>query len=183
MSQGIILSTQHEEFVNEYFFGDNKGVAAQCYANVYNGGVMKPSFYSNASKLLVREDVSKYIAVLQEEQSKLAKLRKVHNTEVLTSIIDEMSTATPTDHNGNPISAHLCRQTAIAAVREQNKMLGLNEEKADLTVNGGMNFTFNLIPPSDADEVDVEAEMKDIRFEKGDFDAEDIEFEESNEQF
>jgi len=183
MGQEIALSIQHEEFISEYLFGENRGNAAQSYANVYNDGFMTATCYSAASKLLVRQDVKKYLSIIQEEQKQLAEYRRIHNSETLSRIIEEMSTAQPTDHNGNPISAHLCRQTAITAVREQNKMLGLNEEKADLTVNGGMNFTFNLIPPTSEDELDVESEIESIRVEKGDIDAEDVEFEESNEEF
>ena len=178
MGKEISLSIRHEEFISEYLFGENRGNAAQSYANVYTDGFITPSCYASASKLLLRSDVKQYMSVVQEEQKQLAEYRRIHNTETLSRIIEEMSTAKPTDHNGNPISAHLVRQTAITAIREQNKMLGLNEEKADLTVNGGVNFTFNLIPPTDADEVDVDAEMKGIRIEKGDFDAEDVDFEE-----
>ena len=78
MSKEIALSIQHEEFVNEYFFGKNKGNAAQCYANVYNGGEMKPSFYSTSSKLLVRPDVTEYVELVKDEQTQIAKLRKIH---------------------------------------------------------------------------------------------------------
>ena len=183
MSQEIIISNQHEEVVNEYLFGSSKGNAAQSYANVYHNGVMTPSCYSAASKLLVREDVKAYLKVVQSEQKQIAELRKIHNTETLTRIINEMSTAEPLDHAGNPISTHLCRQTAITAVREQNKMLGLNEEKSDLTVNGGMNFTFNLIPPTDEDQDEIDAEIAGIRLRQGD--VEDVEHEDltSDEDF
>ena len=176
MGKDIVLSVQHEEFAVEYMFGDNRGNGAQSYANVYNNGVVTASCYSAASKLLIRQDVKGYLLVVQDQQKQIAEYRKIHNTETLSRIIEEMSSATPTDHNGNEISAHLVRQTAITAIREQNKMLGLNEEKADLTVNGGMNFTFNLIPPTDEDQDEIDAEIAGIRKRQGDVEAEDVEF-------
>jgi len=176
MGNIVLSNTQHEEFVLEYLFGDAKGNAAQSYANVYYNGSMAPSCYSSASKLLTRPEIQGYIESKMEEQKKIAEYRKIHNNQILSDIIGEMSTAQPVDHNGNPISAHLCRQTAIKAIVEQNKMLGLNEEKTNINVDGGMNFTFNLVAPEDNDDFN-EVDLSDIRSENGDT-TEDIDFEE-----
>jgi len=183
MSKEIMLSIQHEEFISEYIFGENRGNAAKSYASVYTEGSVTPACYSGASKLLARKDVRDYLAVIQEEQRQISEYRMIHNTETLSRIIEEMSTYSPMDHNGNPLSPHLVRQTAITAIREQNKMLGLNEEKADLTVNGGMNFTFNLIPPTDEDQDEIDAEIAGIRKRQGDVEAEDVDFDEVKEEF
>lgn len=184
MGKLVLTNTQHEEFVLEYLFGANKGNAARSYANVYYDGQVTSSCYSSSSKLLARPEIESYIAEKISEQKKISEYRKIHNVQILSDIIDEMATAAPNDQNGNPLSPHLCRQTAIRAIAEQNKLLGLNEEKADLTVNGGMNFTFNLIPPSDEDDREIEAEIRSIREEKGDY-IEDVEYDESeeNEEF
>jgi hypothetical protein len=183
MGSLALSNPQHEEFVLEYLFGGAKGNAARSYANVYHDGQMVPSCYSSASKLLSRDDVGQYISVRMEEHKKLAEYRRIHNTEILSDIIDEMSSADGgTDVNGNPNSVHLQRQTAIRAISEQNKMLGLNEEKANINVEGGMNFTFNLIPPSDSEDQEKEDAVAAIRKKHGDVDAEDIEFEELGEE-
>ena len=168
MGNKLALSTQHENFVTEYLYGKNKGNAAKSYAHVYCGGELTTSCYSAASKLLSRDDVKGFLSI---------------KMEVLSAIIDEMATTdSGNDVNGNPQSNHLQRNIAISAIREQNKMLGLNDEKVDLTVNGGMNFVFNLHEPSSEDELDIESEMMDIRVEKGDLEAEDVAFEEVDEE-
>tara|TARA_R100000541_G_scaffold36968_1_gene44981 strand:- start:292 stop:882 length:591 start_codon:yes stop_codon:yes gene_type:complete len=183
MGNKLALSTQHENFVTEYLYGTNKGNAAKSYANVYCGGELTTSCYSAASKLLSRDDVKGFLSIKMEEAADIAKYRKIHNSEVLSAIIDEMATTdSGNDVNGNPQSNHLQRNIAISAIREQNKMLGLNDEKVDLTVNGGMSFVFNLHEPSSEDELDIESEMMDIRVEKGDLEAEDVAFEEVDEE-
>tara|TARA_R110002167_G_scaffold295887_1_gene500339 strand:- start:8 stop:574 length:567 start_codon:yes stop_codon:yes gene_type:complete len=177
MENGLALNIQHEEFILEYLFGNAKGNGARSYANVYNNGELVPSCYSASSKLLRREDVKSYLAVKMEEQKELAQYRKIHNTEVLSNIIDEMATTDGgVDINGNPQSTHLQRNIAIAAIREQNKMLGLNEEKVDINIDGGLNFVFNYIEPSDEDDEETKREMEAIRRKHGDIDAEDISF-------
>lgn len=185
MGNLTLNNIQHEEFVLDYLYGGGKGNAARAYANIYSNGEITPSSYSASSKLLAREDIKDYLSIKLEEQKDLAKYRKIHNVEILSGIIDEMANAVaPNDINGNPQSNHLQKQTAIRAIAEQNKMLGLNEEKADLTVNGGMNFVFNYIPPTDDDVKQIEIEMDNIRKKHGDV-AEDIDFEniDSNEEF
>tara|TARA_R110002050_G_scaffold216842_1_gene352870 strand:- start:155 stop:742 length:588 start_codon:yes stop_codon:yes gene_type:complete len=183
MKNGLALNMQHESFITEYLYGENKGNASKSYANIYSDGIVSPSSHSSSSKVLAREDVKQYLSVKMEEAKEIAKFRKIHNVEVLSDIITEMATATGgNDINGNPQSTHLQRNIAITAIREQNKMLGLNDEKVDLTVNGGMSFVFNLHEPSASDEMDIEAEMMDIRVEKGDLDAEDVSFEEVKEE-
>jgi phage terminase small subunit len=177
MGNLVKLNEKHEEFALEYLFGAAKGNAARAYANVYYNGDMAPSCYSSGSKLLQRQDVKSYLDVKMEEHKAIIEYKRIHNSQMLSDIADEMLHAQPTDHNGNPISTHLCRQTAIKAISELNKMHGFNEDKADLTVNGGFNFTFNLVPPSDEDDAAIKAEMDAIRSESGDI-AEDIDFEE-----
>ena len=86
MGKEIALSIQHEEFISEYMFGDNRGNAAQSYANVYTNGIITPACYSAASKLLVRQDVKGFLSIIQEEQRQLAEYRKIHNTETLSRI-------------------------------------------------------------------------------------------------
>lgn len=180
MADIVLSSPQHEQFVTEYLFGGAKGNAARAYANVYYDGNITNSCYSSASKLLTRTDIQDYISVQMEQQKKIAEYRKIHNVQMLSDIADEMITAQPLDHNGQPLSTHLCRQTAIKAIVEQNKMLGLNEEKANVNIdNTGASFTFNLIAPSDEDEDEIRREMESIRKEQGD--TEDIDFEDLEE--
>tara|TARA_R110000744_G_scaffold7342_3_gene25333 strand:- start:16867 stop:17520 length:654 start_codon:yes stop_codon:yes gene_type:complete len=183
MENGLILhNMQHEEFALEYLYGKAKGNAARTYANIYTDGVITPSCYSASSKLLRRDDMKEYLSVKMDEAKELAQYRKIHNVEILSSIIDEMATTDGgVDINGNPNSTHLQRNIAISAIREQNKMLGLNEDKIDINVEGGANFIFNLIPPSADESSRIERELKEIRNELGDVeedevDAEDVDF-------
>ena len=181
MGSLVKLKESHEQFCLEYLYGESKGNASKCYALIYNNGETNVTSKSAGYSLLNRQDIKEYLAVKKKEYEDLVQYKKIHNIEMLSAIADEMLNAQPVDNNGNPISTHLCRSTAIKAISEQNKMLGFNEEKADLTVNGGMQFTFNLVPPSDEDEASIEAEISAIRQEKGDV-AEDIDFEEFEEE-
>jgi len=172
----IVLSNKHEQFSNEFLYGKNKGNAGRCYAEVYHNGEMTPNCYSHGSRLLTREDVSQYLEIKRDELMKVAEFRQISNVQTLTDIIEECATYKPTDINGTELSPHLVRATAIKAIETQNKMLGLNKEKTDINVNGGMTFNFNLIPPSDEDDEKIKAEMDAIRTEKGDA-VEDIDYE------
>ena len=181
MGNLVSLKESHEQFALEYLFGEHKGNASKCYALIYNNGETNVTSKTAGYSLLGRDDIKQFLAAKKKEQEDLFQYRKIANVEMLSQIAEEMLHATPADTNGNPLSTHLCRSTAIKAIAEQNKMLGLNEEKADVTVNGGMQFTFNLVPPTDEDEASIEAEINAIRKEKGDV-AEDIDFEEYEEE-
>ena len=174
MGKIVLANDQHAQFVTEYIYGENKGNAAKCYANIYSNGEMTPSSRFSASKLLAREDVKNYVQQQLEEFNDLAKYRKMHNSQVLSDIISEMSVYQPLDHNGKEISPHLARQTAIKAIETQNKMHGINEEKANVNIEGGANFVFNLVAPSDDE--DVQAEIDAVRNATGDIEAEDVDF-------
>ncbi len=134
----IVLSNKHEQFSNEFLYGKNKGNAGRCYAEVYHNGEMTPNCYSHGSRLLTREDVSQYLEIKRDELMKVAEFRQISNVQTLTDIIEECATYKPTDINGTELSPHLVRATAIKAIETQNKMLGLNKEKTDINVNGGI---------------------------------------------
>ena len=176
MGNLALNNMQHEEFATEYLFGSSKGNGAQSYANIYNNGEITASCYSGASKLLRRDDIKGFLKVQLEDFKDLTKYRELYNIEMLSKIADEMVNADAgSDINGNPMSPHLQRQTAIRAISEQNKMLGLNNDKTDLTVNGGMNFTFNLIPPTEADAVDAHEIISSMRSVNGE-EIEEVEY-------
>ena len=172
----IVLSTKHEDFVNEFLYGKNKGNAARCYAEVYHNGDMTPNCYSNASRLVNREDVKAFLEIKKQEMADIHEYTRLANIQVLSDIRDECANYTPTDINGTELSPHLVRGAAMKAIEIQSKILGHFEQKADINVNGGMTFNFNLIPPSDEDDEEIKAEMDAIRAEKGDV-VEDIDYE------
>lgn len=174
------LNDNHNLFINEYLYGEDKGNAAKCYANIYTNGEITKTTYSSASKLMSRSDIKNEIDAQVSQFNDLAKYRKIHNAQVLSDIISEMSTYQPTDQNGNKLSPHLARQTAIKGIEVQNKMFNLNEEKASVNVEGGMNFVFNLVAPSEDSDSEIQNEINAIKMEQGDYDEDDFtEFEEA----
>lgn len=154
LPEELPMTAKNAEFCRMYVMDkEYMGNGPKCYAAIYSGGEVTTSTYNLASELLKKENVKAEIAALEEQRLKAYEHIRYSNIETLVAIRDEMATAMAYGRDGEEISAHQNRATAIRSIETLNKMLGLNkvvETKSNGTQNN--QFIFNLVPPVDEPE-------------------------------
>lgn len=129
------LSPKHVAFAKEYI---NKGMnATQAHLEVYKGTYNTAR--KSGSDLLAKPDIKKLIRMYSFCARRETAITKERQLQKLDDIIEKAMEAEPVlDPDGEPTGEYKAQlREAIAALKEQSKLLGIYEaDKIDITTKG-----------------------------------------------